>query len=190
MRILLSPIMVKDFNTDYTYYNTKETKYFLQEDENLKTGLKTLKNIEQDKTLKIYGYCSQFKASLTHQIIIFKKQSKQTRVESFGIINEYNQDLEFSFLNNSSFFSLSTSEGRVTKNSVKKVKITFNEKIPGNYWKRIFCIIKGHWVLYIDCYASVKDVLKRPIPIHVFLRNQQNKENTNLQNIQGRVLLI
>ena len=137
--------------------------------------------------MQIFGYCSQFKARFTKKMLIFKGNAKP-RVESFGIVNDYSQDIEFCFLETSSFFNLKTYQGIVKKNSIREIKISFNEKIPGNYWKQLHCVITGHWLLKLDCYASVGDVLKRPIPIDVYTRKFYEKENLDLQNISGRIL--
>lgn len=157
----------------------------MEENENLKTGLQTLKRIEDRNTLRVFGYCPQFKARLTRSVLVFPRASKQVRVESFGIVNEYSQDLEFYFLENSPFFQLKQSQGVVKKNSVKNIKVFFNQKVAGNYWKRLHCVIRGHWLLQLDCFASVDDYLRRPMPIGLFVDHNLEKENWPIENISG-----
>ena len=152
----------------------------LQENRNHHTGLQTLKSIQNEKTLKIFGYCSQFKARLTKKILVFRGGERRT--ETFGIVNDYNQDLEYSFLDDSGFFSLNRPQGVVKKKSVCDLKVTFDESVAGNYWKRLYCIVKGHWLLQVDCYATVGDVLKRPVPIEVYFRGRAEKENVSVEN--------
>lgn len=166
---------------------TEETKFLVEENENLQTGLSTLEKVEGKNTLKVFGYCPQFRAKLTRKVLLFPRTSKGARVESFGIVNEYSQDLEFYFLENSSFFELKESQGVVKKNSVKSIKVFFNQRTPGNYWKRLFCVIRGHWLLQLDCYASVNDYLKRPVPIGLFVENNLEKENRPIENVSGGV---
>ena len=137
--------------------------------------------------MKVFGYCSQFKARLSKKMIIFKGSPKQPRIESFEIVNDYDQDLEFCFLESSSFFGLNHSQGLIKKNSAKEIKIRFNEKIPGNYWKRIFCIIRGHWLLQLDCFGSVGEYLKKPIPVGLYANQDLEKENKHVENMSGNV---
>jgi hypothetical protein len=101
-------------------------------------------------------------------------------------VNDYNHDLEFCFLDNSSFFGLNHVQGVIKKNSTKEIKVNFNEKISGNYWKRLYCVIRGHWLLQLDCFASVGDVLKRPIPVSLYANQEKGKENRNSSNILGK----
>lgn len=62
-------------------------------------------------------------------------------------------------------FSFSVTEGIVKPMSSVRVIITFNPVQPGNYYERVFCMVKNHKVLYVDLIGTCYDVLTKPIPL-------------------------
>ena len=51
------------------------------------------------------------------------------------------------------------------KNSASRIIITFNPVKTGNYYERVFCIVRNHKVLYVDLIGTCYDILTKPIPL-------------------------
>lgn len=43
--------------------------------------------------------------------------------------------------------------------------VNFGPKKTGNYYERVFCVIKNHKVLYVDLIGTCFDILTKPIPL-------------------------
>lgn len=43
--------------------------------------------------------------------------------------------------------------------------VNFGPKRTGNYYERVFCIIKNHKVLFVDLMGTCFDILTKPIPL-------------------------
>lgn len=56
-------------------------------------------------------------------------------------------------------------EGTVKKQSSQRIIITFSPQRTGNYYERIFCLIKNHKVLFVDLIGTCYDILTKPIPL-------------------------
>lgn len=51
------------------------------------------------------------------------------------------------------------------KNSASRIIITFNPPRTGNYYERVFCMVRNHKVLYVDLIGTCYDILTKPIPL-------------------------
>ena len=56
-------------------------------------------------------------------------------------------------------------EGIVKPHSSQRIIITFSPERTGNYYERIFCLIKNHKVLFVDLVGTCYDILTKPIPL-------------------------
>lgn len=62
-------------------------------------------------------------------------------------------------------FSFSVTEGTVKGHSSQRIIITFSPQRTGNFYERIFCLIKNHKVLFVDLIGTCFDVLTKPVPL-------------------------
>lgn len=62
-------------------------------------------------------------------------------------------------------YSFSMTEGMVKPNASQRIIITFSPQRTGNYYERIFCLVKNHRVLFVDLLGTCYDVLTKPIPL-------------------------
>lgn len=65
----------------------------------------------------------------------------------------------------SNLFSFSVTEGIVKPMSSVRVIINFKPAKTGNYYERVFCMVKNHKVLFVDLVGTCFDVLTKPIPL-------------------------
>ena len=56
-------------------------------------------------------------------------------------------------------------EGIVKPHASQRIIITFSPQRTGNYYERIFCLIKNHKVLFVDLIGTCYDILTKPIPL-------------------------
>jgi len=56
-------------------------------------------------------------------------------------------------------------EGIVKPHASQRIIITFSPQRTGNYYERIFCLVKNHKVLYVDLLGTCFDVLTKPVPL-------------------------
>ena len=47
----------------------------------------------------------------------------------------------------------------------QRIIITFSPQRTGNYYERIFCLVRNHKVLFVDLIGTCYDVLTKPIPL-------------------------
>jgi len=43
--------------------------------------------------------------------------------------------------------------------------VNFSPKKTGNFYERVFCIVRNHKVLYVDLIGTCFDILTKPIPL-------------------------
>lgn len=56
-------------------------------------------------------------------------------------------------------------EGIVKPNASQRIIITFSPQRTGNFYERIFCLVKNHKVLFVDLIGTSYDVLTKPVPL-------------------------
>jgi hypothetical protein len=56
-------------------------------------------------------------------------------------------------------------EGSVKPHSFVRVKINFTPTVCGNYYERVYCIVRNHKVLFVDLMGTCFDILTKPIPL-------------------------
>lgn len=49
--------------------------------------------------------------------------------------------------------------------SQTRIVINFSPKKTGNFYERVFCIVRNHKVLYVDLLGTSFDILTKPIPL-------------------------
>jgi hypothetical protein len=62
-------------------------------------------------------------------------------------------------------FSFSQAVGTVKPNSCTRIVVNFGPKRTGNYYERVFCIVKNHKVLFVDLIGTCFDILTKPVPL-------------------------
>lgn len=83
-----------------------------------------------------------------------------------NVVNSSDLPTSFQFITDkSNLFSFSMTEGVVKPNSSQRIIITFSPQRTGNFYERIFCLVKNHKVLYVDLMGTSYDVLTKPVPL-------------------------
>jgi hypothetical protein len=62
-------------------------------------------------------------------------------------------------------FSFSQNVGTVKPHSSTRIVVNFGPKRTGNYYERVFCIVKNHKVLFVDLIGTCFDILTKPVPL-------------------------
>jgi len=62
-------------------------------------------------------------------------------------------------------FSFSQTVGTVKPHSSTRIVVNFGPKRTGNYYERVFCVVKNHKVLFVDLIGTCFDILTKPIPL-------------------------
>jgi hypothetical protein len=55
--------------------------------------------------------------------------------------------------------------GTIKPHSSTRIVVNFGPKRTGNYYERVFCIVKSHKVLFVDLIGTCFDILTKPIPL-------------------------
>ncbi len=93
-------------------------------------------------------------------------QINNTTNRLLNVINNSDLPTSFQFITDkSNIFSFSVTEGIVKPMSSVRVIINFNPASKGNFYERVFCMVKSHKVLYVDLIGTCYDVLTKPIPL-------------------------
>lgn len=71
-------------------------------------------------------------------------------------------------------------EGVVKAHSFVRVLINFSPTVCGNYYERVFCIVRNHKVLFVDLMGTCFDILTKPIPLQ-----QRHIDNFRTKVIMG-----
>ena len=53
----------------------------------------------------------------------------------------------------------------IKPHSAQRIVVNFSPKTTGNYYERIFCVVRNHKVLYVDLMGSCFDILTKPVPL-------------------------
>ena len=48
---------------------------------------------------------------------------------------------------------------------MQRIIVNFSPKKTGNFYERVFCIVRNHKVLYVDLIGTCFDILTKPIPL-------------------------
>lgn len=93
----------------------------------------------------------------------------QVDTETNRILNVINNsDLATQFqlgTDQNNIFSFSQTVGTVKPHSSTRIVVNFSPKRTGNYYERVFCIVRGHKVLFMDLIGTCFDILTKPIPL-------------------------
>ena len=93
-------------------------------------------------------------------------QLEATTNRLLNICNNSDQPTSFQFFTDkSNIFSLSKTEGTIKPNSAARIIIEFSPQKTTNYYERIFCLVRNHYILYVDLIGTCYDVLNKPMPL-------------------------
>ena len=85
-------------------------------------------------------------------------------------------------------FSFSQNVYTIKPHSAQRIVVNFSPKRTGNYYERVFCVVRNHKVLYVDLMGSCFDILTKPLPImqrhidvyrHKVIMGAHNKKSFN-----------
>lgn len=62
-------------------------------------------------------------------------------------------------------FGFATTEGIVKAHSFVRIKVNFTPTVCGNYYERVYCIVRNHKVLFVDLMGTCFDILTKPVPL-------------------------
>lgn len=109
------------------------------------------------------GYDVQLSSKSVH---FGEVQTEQTTNRLLNVVNNSDLPTSFQFFTDkSNMYSFSMTEGIVKAHASQRIIITFSPQRTGNYYERIFCLVKNHSVLFVDLLGTCYDVLTKPIPL-------------------------
>jgi len=83
-----------------------------------------------------------------------------------NVMNNNDMPATFQFMaDKNNLFSFSQTEGTIKPYSFTRIIVTFIPPKTGNYYERVFCLIRNHRVLYVDLMGTCFDILCKPIPL-------------------------
>lgn len=134
------------------------------------------------------GQAEAFDVDLSVKTIHFGEVQSDTNTNRLlNVVNSSDMPTTFQFVTDkSNVFSFSHVEGTAKKNSSSRIIIHFTPQRTGNYYERVFCMIRGHKVLYVDLIGTCYDILTKPIPLsqrhidsyrHKVIMGQHKKSN-------------
>jgi hypothetical protein len=83
-----------------------------------------------------------------------------------NVQNNNDMPCTFQFVTDkNNMFSFSQTEGVVKPFSFARIIVTFVPPKTGNFYERIFCMVRNHQVLYVDLMGTCFDILTKPIPL-------------------------
>ena len=113
------------------------------------------------------GEADGYSVELSSKTVHFGEvQAQQTTNRLLNVVNDSDLPTSFQFFTDkSNLFSISMTEGIVKAHASQRIIITFSPQRTGNYYERIFCLVKNHKVLYVDLLGTCYDVLTKPVPL-------------------------
>ncbi len=83
-----------------------------------------------------------------------------------NVVNGSDLPTQFQFISDPhNMFSFSQQVGTVKPHSAQRIIVNFSPLKTGNYYERVFCIIRNHKVLYVDLMGTCFDILTKPVPL-------------------------
>lgn len=113
------------------------------------------------------GQADGYNVELSSKTVQFGEvQVQQTTNRLLNVVNNSDLPTSFQFFTDkSNLYSFSVSEGIVKPNASQRIIITFSPQRTGNFYERIFCLVKNHKVLYVDLMGTSYDILTKPVPL-------------------------
>ena len=113
------------------------------------------------------GQADGYNVELSSKTVQFGEvQVQQTTNRLLNVMNNSDLPTSFQFFTDkSNLFSFSVTEGVVKPRSSQRIIINFSPQRTGNFYERIFCLVKNHKVLYVDLLGTSYDVLTKPVPL-------------------------
>ena len=83
-----------------------------------------------------------------------------------NVVNNSDLPTVFQFITDSAnMFSFSKTQGTVKPNSFTRIIVTFNPNKTGNFYERVFCVVRNHKLLVVDLIGTCFDILTKPVPL-------------------------
>lgn len=113
------------------------------------------------------GEAEGYDVALSSKSVTFGEvQVEATTNRLLNVVNASDLPTSFQFFTDSSnLFSFSMTEGVVKPHASQRIIVTFSPQKTGNYYERVFCLVKNHKVLYVDLLGTCYDVLTKPVPL-------------------------
>ena len=113
------------------------------------------------------GLAEGYDVDLSTKTIQFGEvQESQTTNRLLNVVNNSDLPTAFQFFSDkNNLFSFSLTEGIVKPHASQRIIITFSPQRTGNYYDRIFCLVRNHKVLFVDLLGTCYDVLNKPVPL-------------------------
>lgn len=109
------------------------------------------------------GYDVELSAKSVH---FGEVQAEQTTNRLLNVVNNSDLPTSFQFFTDkNNLFSFSVTEGVVKPQSSQRIIITYSPQQTGNFYERVFCLVRNHKVLFVDLLGTCYDVLTKPVPL-------------------------
>jgi hypothetical protein len=81
----------------------------------------------------------------------------------------------------------------IKPHSSQRIVVNFKPSRTGNYYERVFCVVRNHRVLYVDLMGSCFDILTKPVPLlqrhvdiyrHKVIMGAHNKKSSKAKKTQ------
>lgn len=94
----------------------------------------------------------------------------KTSMRTVEIVNQTNAQAFYQFVTEpQGCFEFSRTDGTIISDSTSNVDVRFKARTPGNFYRRIFILIKNQGPLYLDLTATAyhqnQDLVPRPMPL-------------------------
>lgn len=113
------------------------------------------------------GQAAGYDVTLSTSSISFGEvQHNSTTNRLLTVQNNSDLPISFQFISDRfNVFGFTMTEGVVKAHSFVRVKINFTPTVCGNYYERVYCIVRNHKVCYVDLMGTCFDILTKPIPL-------------------------
>lgn len=126
-----------------------------------------------EQRMEVRGFSKSIRGHFSHQYLNFGSvKVESTTIREFVFHNDVTQKLVFEFLDPNSFFQLSATKGEILPLSYVKIRVKFCPTVAGNYFQRLFCLVKNQDLVVIEMAGSAFDVLQKPLQIERLLDPQ------------------
>ena len=124
------------------------------------------------------------RVSLTPALNFGNMELGKVSMKTVTLINKTKAQAFYQFVTEpTGSFEFSRADGTIIPESSVNVDIRFKARIPGNFYRRIFVLVKNQGPLYLDltgtAYHQLQDQVPRPMPLyqrHVELYRQRLQE--------------
>lgn len=113
------------------------------------------------------GQAAGYDVDLSSRSLHFGEVQIETETNRIlNVINESDLPTQFQFVTDpNNLFSFSQNVGTVKPHSATRIIVNFSPRATGNYYERVFCIVRNHRVLNVDLMGTCFDILTKPVPL-------------------------